>query len=449
MAGSRQTLAIRRAAFPLLGAFAFCVFSAAISPAQNTGTTIRHHKVTEQNPDFPPELAQAEASIEKKDYATAEPLLQKVVAASPGNYQAWFDLGFVYHAQERMGDSIEAYRKSVTAKPDVFESNLNLGLSLAAAHQPEAEIYLRAATQLKPTAQLDQGRARAWLSLAHVLETTKPEEAIAAYRQAGLLEPADIESRLSAGSLFEKQNHFADAEQEYKQVLALDPKSADALTGLANIYMRGRRFPEAEEVLHKLLALHPNDGSAHMQLGRILAAAGKNDDAMAEMQTGLKLAPGDAALEKDLADLYANAGKFDQAQALYQSLLLARPNDADLHAGLGQAFLKQRKFPEAEKEFLAVVKLKPDFGAAYGDLAVAAQENKDYELAIRAADARAKFLPEIPMSFFMRASAYDHLRDYKNAATNYHRFLEVAGGKFPDQEWQARHRLIAIEPKKK
>jgi len=449
MAGTKKTLAIRRAAFSLLGAFTFCIFIAAVAPAQNTGKTIRHHKVTEPNPDFPPELVEAEAAIEQKDYSTAEPLLQKVIAAHPDNYQAWFDLGFVYHALKRMDDSIAAYRKSVAAKPDVFESNLNLGLSLAAAHQPEAEIYLRAATQLKPTAHVEQGRARAWLSLAHVLEATKPEEAIAAYHQAELLEPADVESHLSAGPLLEKQNRFADAEQEYKQVLGLDPKSSDALTGLANIYMRGRRFPEAEDVLHKLLALHPDDAPAHMQLGRILAAAGKNADAMAEMQAGLKLAPGDAGLEKDLADLYASAGKLEQAQALYQSLLLARGNDADLHAGLGHVFLKQRKFPEAEKEFLAVVKLKPDFGAAYGDLAVAAEENKNYELAIRAADARAKFLPEIPMSFFMRASAYDHLRDYKNAATNYHRFLEVAGGKFPDQEWQARHRLIAIEPKKK
>jgi hypothetical protein len=34
------------------------------------------------------------------------------------------------------------------------------------------------------------------------------------------------------------------------------------------------------------------------------------------------------------------------------------------------------------------------------------------------------------------------------AAQNYHRFLEVANGEYPDQEWQARHRLIAIEPKK-
>jgi protein-tyrosine phosphatase len=44
--------------------------------------------------------------------------------------------------------------------------------------------------------------------------------------------------------------------------------------------------------------------------------------------------------------------------------------------------------------------------------------------------------------------AYDHLRDYKQAAENYHKFLEAARGAYPDQEWQARHRLIAIEPKK-
>jgi Flp pilus assembly protein TadD len=79
---------------------------------------------------------------------------------------------------------------------------------------------------------------------------------------------------------------------------------------------------------------------------------------------------------------------------------------------------------------------------------VAANENKNYPLAIKAADLRAKYLPENPMSYFLRATAYDHLRDAKDAAKYYHQFLEVAGGKYPDQEWQAKHRLIAIEPKK-
>jgi Flp pilus assembly protein TadD len=416
--------------------------------AQTTGQTVRHHKVLEQDQSFPPELTQAESAIEKRDYASAEPLLKKVVAADPNNFQAWFDLGFVYNGLGNTQESIAAYRKSVIAKPDVFESNLNLGLMLAKTDQPDAEQFLRAATTLKPTANVDEGHARAWLSLAHVLENSNPDGAIEAYKQAAKLEPKEPEPHLSAGLLLEKENHFADAEQEYKQALTLDPSSSDALTGLANIYLRGQRFAEAEEILRKIVALHPENASARMQLGRILLIVGRNDDAIAELQAALKLDPANSSIQSDLADLYAKSKRYDLAEAQYRSLLAANPNDAELHHGLGVVFLKERKFPDAQQELLAAVKLKPDLGAAYGDLATAAVENKNYELAIKAADARAKFLPEIPVSYFLRASAYDHLRNYKMAAQNYHRFLEVANGEYPDQEWQARHRLVAIEPKK-
>lgn len=416
--------------------------------AQTSGKAVRHHKVAVEDPSWPPELIQAEAEIEKKDYDAAEPLLNKVVEHDPANYLAWYDLGFVSNALGKTDASITAYRKSVAAKPDVFESNLNLGLMLAKAGQAGAEQFLRAATILKPTANADEGRARAWLSLAHVLEAGKPEEAIEAYHQASLLQPKDPEPHLAAGPLQEKQNHFADAEQEYKAALALDPASSDGLTGLANLYMRGHRFTEAEEVLRKLVTLHPEDATTHMQLGRMLAADGQNDSAIGELQAALKLSPGDAVLQRDLADVYSNAGKYGEAEAQYRALLSAKPADAELHASLGQTLLKQRKFPEAQQELLQAIKLKPDFGPAYGDLAAAANENKNFELTIKALDARAQFLPEIPVSYFLRATAYDHLRQYKLAAENYHRFLEVASGRFPDQEWQARHRLIAIEPKK-
>jgi tetratricopeptide (TPR) repeat protein len=423
-----------------------CLGGAAL--AQDTHQTVRHHRVAEQDSSFPPELTQAETAIEKHDYASAEPLLKKVVAADPGNFQAWFDLGFVYNGLENAPESIAAYRKSVTAKPDVFESNLNLGLMLAKAGQPDAEQFLRAATTLKPTVKVDEGHARAWLSLAHVLETTKPEESIEAYKRAAALDPKDMEPHLSAGILLEKENRFADAEQEYKQALAIDPGSSDALTGMANIYMRGQRLADAEDILGKLIAIHPDDLSARLQLGRVLVMLGKNDDAIAQLQAAQKLAPGNRTLQRDLGDLYLQGKKYDQAEALYRSMLSAQPNDAQIHHYLGVTLLKQKKYADAQQELLIAVNLKPDFGEAYGDLAVAADENKSYTLAIKAADARAKFLPEIPVAYFLRASAYDHLRDYKMAAQNYHRFLEVANGQYPDQEWQARHRLIAIEPKK-
>jgi Tfp pilus assembly protein PilF len=402
----------------------------------------------EDSPAQPAELTAAEAAIEKKDYSAAEPLLRKSVEHDPASYVAWFDLGFVENALGRVDDSITAYRKSVAAKPDVFESNLNLGLQLAKTGQSEAEKYLRAATQLKPTGQVAEGQYRAWVSLAQTIEKSTPEEALVAYQQAASLQPKEAEPHLYAAELLEQENKFADAEREYKLTLALDSGSGDAIVGLANIYMRGRRFPEAEDYLRKLLAEHTDSAPVHIQLGRVLAAEGKTDAAIAELELGIKLSPGNDAVMRDLAELYTPAGKNDLAEAAYRALLVAHPNEAELHRRLGQALLRQKKFAEAEPEFLRALKLQPDLGVAYGDLAFAAGENKEYPLVIRALDARAKLLPEIPITYFMRASAYDHLRDFKNAAANYHLFLNTANGQYADQEWQAKHRLIAIDPKK-
>ncbi|MGA7930109.1 MAG: tetratricopeptide repeat protein [Candidatus Sulfotelmatobacter sp.] len=411
--------------------------------------SVHHIQVPDDDsPAQPAELTVAEAAIETKNYSAAESLLRKLVEHDPASYVAWFDLGFVENAVGKVDDSIAAYRKSVAAKPDVFESNLNLGLQLAKSGQPDAEQYLRAATHLTPTSHPAEGQYRAWLSLAETIEKSKPEEALAAYEHAATLQPKEAEPHLSAGQLFERGNKFADAEQEYKQALALDSRSSDAVIGLANVYMRGRRFPEAEDYLRRLLVAHADSAPVHIQLGRVLAAEGKTDAAMAELQAGIKLSPGDDAAQRDLADLYTSAGKNDLAEAAYRGLLAAHPNEAELHRLLGKALLLQKKSTEAQQEFINAVTIRPGLGEAYGDLAFAAGENKQYPLVIRALDARAKLLPEIPITYFMRASAYDHLRDFKQAAANYHLFLNTASGKYPEQEWQAKHRLIAIEPKK-
>jgi tetratricopeptide (TPR) repeat protein len=432
--------------------------SSSSAPSSASGThqsnsadhkAVHHIRVPDDDAAAPlSELTEAEAAIEKQNYPEAESLLHKLLQRDATSYVGWFDLGFVENALGNVDASIAAYRKSVAAKPDVFESNLNLGLQLAKTSQPDAEEFLRAATRLKPTSHVDEGRYRAWLALGHTLEKTKPEEALAAFGRAAELQPKEAEPHFAAGMLLEQENKFAEAEQEYKRALALDPGSRDALMGLANVYMRGRRFPEAEDYLRKLLARNMDSGPVEIQLGRVLAAEGKNEDAIAAMRAGIKLSPGDEAVHRDLAELYTTAGKNDLAEAEYRALVMAHPNDAELHRRLGQTLLRQKKLKDAQQEFLTAVKLKPDLGEAYGDLAFAAGENENYELAIKALDVRGKLLPENPVTYFLRASAYDHLRQFKPAAANYRLFLKTANGKYPDYEWKAKHRLIAIEPKK-
>jgi Flp pilus assembly protein TadD len=439
---SKRSLSrIAAAALLMLAAYCACA---------QTHTTVRHHKAT--TVDQPAELAQAEDAIQKNDFPTAETLLKKALAADPKNYQAWFDMGFVCNRLGRTADSIHAYRQSVAAKPDVFESNLNLGLMLARGNSPEAETFLRAAAALKPTDHVEEGQARAWLSLGHILETAKPQEAIDAFKKAAALTPKDPEPHLSAGLILERQKDFAAAEAEYKQALVLDPRSSDAAIGLTNLYMKSGRLNEAEPLLRRLAAERPDDAGLHLQLGRVLAAEDdktKKDEAVAEFQAALKLSPNDIPAQRELADLLAAAGKNDQAEAAYRPLVAAQPNDPELRRALGRALLLQKKFAEAQQELLTAVRLKRDAPDAYVDLAFAASENKDYELTVRALNGRAMLPAEMPaICYFLRASAYDHLRDFQLASADYHLFLDAAQGKYPDQEWQARHRLIAIEPKK-
>ena len=120
-------------------------------PQTGTSSSVRHkaktgaahHTKVAEEEGPPPELAKAEELIQKQDFAGAEPLLKKVLEGDagndPANYVAWFELGFVENGLGKRDESIAAYRKSVSAKPDVFESNLNLGLQLAKAGSPDAE----------------------------------------------------------------------------------------------------------------------------------------------------------------------------------------------------------------------------------------------------------------------------------------------------------------------
>ncbi len=415
------------------------------SVAQESKPTIRHHQV--EVGGVSPEVEQAEAALAKGDYATAEPLLLKATAADANDFRAWFDLGYVYNATNRKAQAIDAYRKSVAAKGDIFESNLNLGILLAGqGDKAEAAKYLKAATQLTPTAHVEEGQARAWQSLGMVLEDSDPQQALDAFAQAAKLEPNNPEPHLSAGQLLEKQNQLDAAAKEYEAAMALDPKSIEPAVALSVVYTRQQKYPQAEAMLRKLLDADPQNQTVRTQLGRILAAEGKADEAAKELGAGDGQVPEDPQAALDLGTLYVKAGKYAEGEKMFRAAVAKLPQDPEAHFALGSALMEEKKYAEAQQELLTTVKLKPDLGAAYGNLAVVASENKDYQLAIQVLDARAKLLPETPATYFLRATSFDNLKAVPQAVEYYKRFLQADAGKQADMEWQARHRLIALDP---
>lgn len=427
------------------------LFAAVLPRAQSQESkpTIRHHRVEETGPEDPNAVLmdQAETAMQHNDFATAETALQKVTAAKPDDYRAWFDLGYIYNATQRQAQAVDAYRKSVTAKSDVFESNLNLGLLLAKqGDNPDAAKYLKAATQLKPSDKPEQGLFRAWQALGRVEEPSDPQLALAAYGEAAKLKPQDPEPHLAAAQLLARQNNPDAAAKEYQAAIGLDPASPSALSGLVNVLIEQKKYSDAEAALNKLLAANPQNSAAHLQLARVLSAEGKNAEAAQALKAVGQENPDDPRVALELGTIYQRAGQNAEAEQQYRIAVQKMPQDAQAHYSLGGLLMTEKKFVESQQELLAALKLKPDLADAYGNLAVVAAANKDYVLALRALDARARYLPEIPATYFLRATTFDNLKDIPHAVEYYQQFLAVDDGKFPDQEWQARHRLIAIDP---
>src|SRR5262249_24987243 len=189
------------------------------------------------------------------------------------------------------------------------------------------------------------------------------------------------------------------------------------------------------------------DVRARTHLAGLLVVQGKKEDAIALLEAA-KAASSDPSITFQLSSLYLDAKQYDKAAAGLQELARSKPGDARVRSDLGRALPHQRKYAEAGAGMLAALKIDSHLVDDTRELAYVAQQNKHYEVAIRVLDLRAQRLQETPATYWIRAVSYDNLGAVKPAAANYRLFLDADAGKSPDQEFQARHRLKAIEPKR-
>ncbi|HKD80719.1 MAG TPA: tetratricopeptide repeat protein [Candidatus Angelobacter sp.] len=390
------------------------------------------------------DLKEAETLLQKEQYQQAEEKLQAIVGRQSTNPQAWFDLGFAQSHLGKTTDSIAAYRKAAELSPKWFEAQQNLGFALAKSGDlAGAAAALKVAVTLKPTTGGQPALSRAWLSLAQVIADSQPQEALAAYQKASELDPNNADAQLGVARLSQRSGNIAAAEQQYLKLA--ETGNTESIERLVGLYIQQKRYADAETWLRKYIAANPGNTVAQIQLGKLLAAEDKTQDAIATLEPAYSASP-NPDLARELSSLYLQAKQYDAASRLLQDLAARNPSDAQLHLDYGQALVHQHKYPEAEAELIKALQLNPRLVDGYFDLAYSAQQNKNYELVIRVLDTRAKLQPETPGTYFLRATAYDSLRLYKPAAENYKLFLAAAAGKFPDQEFQARHRLKAIQP---
>ena len=393
------------------------------------------------------EVAAAEESIVKSDWKAAEARLSPWLAAHPTDARALFDAGYVADAQNRLEAAAGFYRRAIEANPQSFEAHVELGLLLARMGKlTEARPELVAATQLDPGVAGPAAKARAWRALAEIDRKDDPAKASEDLLEALKLSPETPNDTLLAASLAEQAGQLDAAEKAYRRILTKDPKSAAANAGLAHLLIARKQYPDAETLLRAALEQAPEDTVLTAQLATVLAAEDKAE-ALPLLQKLHDSHPKDAAITRMLAAVLDDAGDAAGSDKLYVTLLMASPEDPALLVAHGQNLIRQLKYAEAFAAFNKATKLDETNADGWSGLAFAASKTNQPAVTIHALTMRSKYLPEVPSTYFLWATTYDTLHDKAQAAAYYHHFLDSAAGKFPNQEWQARQRLLVLEKK--
>ena len=411
-------------------------------------TAIRAQAPDSPSPDAPSrEVIDAEDLIVKSDWQAAEAKLAAWLKDHPNDPRALFDAGYVADARNHLDAAAGFYRRAVEADPKRFEAHLSLGLLLARQGKfDEARTELATATTLDAGDAGPVAKARAWRALAQIDRAENPAEASNDLLEALKLSPETVDDTLLAAELAEKTGQYESAEAAYRRLLAKDPANAAANAGLAHVLIARKQFPEAETLLRAAVEKSPDDPALAAQLATVLAAQDKAE-ALPMLQKLHTAHPEDPAITRMLAEILSEAGDSAASDQLYATLLAAQPNDPDLLIAHGQNLIRQLKYPEAFSAFSKATELDAANPDGWSGLAFAASKTGHAEIALHALTMRSKYLPDIPSTYFLWATSYDTLHDKAAAITYYHHFLEAAAGKYPNQEWQARQRLLVLEKK--
>ena len=396
----------------------------------------------------------AQQALDARDFPKAIKLLTPLAEASPHDAQLLYDLASAQDAVASTPDQTTAaettYKQSIAADPTLLEPHLALGLLYARANRMDLAREQLLAASTSPGDPLL--KARAFRSLARIDQSTRPEAARENLLAALKLSPETPEDTVLAAELATASGtNTPAAEASLRKLLATHPNDPEASAALARILLQQNRIADAETILRSALEANPSEPILTTQLVTALNAEGKPAEALPLVETLHKAHPEDPNVTHLLARLEAQTSNYAAAEPLYAALATQAPQDLTLAVAHADTLIHLKHYAEAQ-QLLTPLMAQPDrfptpaeLGETAARLAFAASENNDPQAALQALAVRATVLPSSPATLFLQAISEDKLHRIKQAQQAYREFLKVANGTLPDQEFEAKHRLIALE----
>jgi tetratricopeptide (TPR) repeat protein len=267
----------------------------------------------------------------------------------------------------------------------------------------------------------------------------KPADAQPYFEAALKLNPKSAAAELGLARALARQNQLPAAEPHFRAA-AQDQEYRDALLELAAADEKAGRADDAIAIYQQF----PDNPAAQERLGELLIETQHFDQAIPRLERAVADSP-TVANRLALATAYRMTKAFDKQNDQLAKAVATEPNNYDLHMIYGRALRDERQLARAAGEFSAAAKLKPDAPQAWNELANALIVNEDYAPGLAALDKVKALGANSPGAEYLRAITLDRIHQKPQAVESYKLFLEMAQGKFPDQEFAARQRIRIIE----
>ena len=355
------------------------------------------------------DYATAASYVRSGQPAAAIPLLERILAATPGDLKARNLLGIALLNSDRREDAAIQFKEALRIDPDFQPALRNLGVAeMALGRRADAKRTFERLLKLAPAdpvahlymGEISFGEGRYAEALLHyrqsgdlhlkdppvvlhfVRSAIETKQYTAAEQALDHLPPASAELHFEAGLLLAGVQRFELAARQFLMAPGY-PDRYQAGFNLALVYLRARNYQAAIQTAEPLVRDYTK-GELYNVLGRAYDGAGRTQEAYDALRAATKTDPQDETNYLDLMSLCLSHENWDLSLQIADVALNHIAGAWRVQLQRGAVLAMQGKLDDAAREFAAASRKAPDASLPLAALAVLQIERKEPEQAVQA-----------------------------------------------------------------
>jgi tetratricopeptide (TPR) repeat protein len=257
-------------------------------------------------------------------------------------------LGNIYKEQNKVKEAVDTFRQMIP----LGDENASRAYQEIIDTYRDAKQWPQATATAEEASKKFPGDRMLQLTLAgQEADSGKADEAIAHVKSMLKNTSDDREIYIALAQMESRLRRWKDAEEAINKAIALSPKSEDknyAMFVAGSIFERQKKYEQAEEYFRKVVQEDPHNATALNYLGYMLADRGSHlEEALQFIRRAVALDPQNGAYLDSLGWAYFKMGKVELAEENLRKAADRMASDPTVHDHLGDVYQHTGRLKQA------------------------------------------------------------------------------------------------------